>query len=1150
MKKAPFTPFLLLAIAMLPLTLCAQQPIENNLLWRISGNGLTKPSWLYGTIHLTDKRVFNFGDSLYAALEACEGYAMEVDPDSMVSSMFKEELENKGLLKKAVSAKDFGRMKKKLQERFGKAPENITVNEFRNYYYRIARAAGKEHMQAFMDAWFYDAVKRQGKWVGGIEDVDDQKGLIEEVEPITKYVEDFINDHKESKALLEKMISIYLAEDLGGVEDITVGAGETFVDKVMLRRNRKMARRIDSLAHIRSTFFAVGSGHLPGDSGVVSYLRRQGFTVQPVKSSKRIAAGIWQFAVKNLPWVTVTSQNKAFTVQLPGQPQDPGNLTANMDMKVYADIGGNLVYLAMCIEGTEDLNIDSMIVQMVRNMNQQARVTENRRIEKDSVKGTEMLAKGPDAIYRVRCFVQPPMVYVTLVSSSVDTLVRSANAERFFSSLVMHKKELSNYVPWSVYTSEQHAFAARFPGKPIIKVNEEQIPHAITTVYSSFDLRNNIYLQCMVQDMKKGFYLTGDTSTFNYYRDFIDSNEDFRLLSSRLDTVLRYPAMWLKFSSGQGTATYYNKVLNLHRGNRIYYLIVTFEDSIKNKQAIDNFFSSFQFLPHKESQWKQQTAPDGSFSTWSASPVSVYADTSESNDKRIIFELYDSIAPCTWYVTKTPYSTNYWTDNDTSLLRRTANSIMDYNDSLLNFTWVTNSGYKGAEATFDLADNHNVRKTRLLIVGDTLFEIYGFGPPEIMSLDNTRRLFDEFSVNHNTATTIFTSKAEALLKDLRSKDSTDFAEAKRLLSLVHFTKTDLPLLHKAMIELYPDDSLGYANASNLLFKIIANLNDETTLEAVKRAWTQLPPDRESLRYGMLNMLAVHATAPSLQLAKSLLLQHTPQAGNAWAFFGSLGDTLQLTATILPELLPLLSDTLAGPCMISLVEELLDSNLVDNKVVLNHKERLYNMAGIALKNTNEDEEVSWFYSYHTLIRLLTKLKEPAASQWARKFLLQSNLDVKYTAAIALLKAGQPVEAAELLKLAADKGQRIYLYNDLKKMNRLALFPKQHLTQQALAESELYTYASDDNEVKKMTFIGERTAVYKGVRKKFYLYKVDMSYEDEKIIHLGIAGPYPLKPAGLLTEVGAIGIYWEKDYNAATIDADLKAYLKEIEQYDEQ
>ena len=74
--------------------LFAQQP-KPGLLWRISGNGLERPSYLFGTIHLTDKRVFNFGDSLYSALETSAGYAMELNPDSLMVHYFKDEIDKK-----------------------------------------------------------------------------------------------------------------------------------------------------------------------------------------------------------------------------------------------------------------------------------------------------------------------------------------------------------------------------------------------------------------------------------------------------------------------------------------------------------------------------------------------------------------------------------------------------------------------------------------------------------------------------------------------------------------------------------------------------------------------------------------------------------------------------------------------------------------------------------------------------------------------------------------------------------------------------------------------------------------------------------------------------------------------------------------------
>src|SRR6478736_8275763 len=47
----------------------AQYP---SLLWEISGNGLEKPSYLYGTIHTGDERVFAFGDSAKIAWDNTE----------------------------------------------------------------------------------------------------------------------------------------------------------------------------------------------------------------------------------------------------------------------------------------------------------------------------------------------------------------------------------------------------------------------------------------------------------------------------------------------------------------------------------------------------------------------------------------------------------------------------------------------------------------------------------------------------------------------------------------------------------------------------------------------------------------------------------------------------------------------------------------------------------------------------------------------------------------------------------------------------------------------------------------------------------------------------------------------------------------------
>jgi hypothetical protein len=257
----------------------------------------------------------------------------------------------------------------------------------------------------------------------------------------------------------------------------------------------------------------------------------------------------------------------------------------------------------------------------------------------------------------------------------------------------------------------------------------------------------------------------------------------------------------------------------------------------------------------------------------------------------------------------------------------------------------------------------------------------------------------------------------------------------------------------------------------------------------------------------------------------------------------LSDSLELAKDVYRDLLPLLKDSVSAWEIVSLVENLLDSNLVPVDHLIPYKQQLYSLADKALKQLKAG--AAGWYNYHTLIRVLPLLKDPVANQWTRKFLLQSNRYIKRTAALAMLRNKQPVEATEWLKLAADKELRPTVYSDLEELGKTNLFPKQYYTEQAFGESQLYALAADENEVKKMTFIGERIATWNGQRKKFYLYRIDLEAEDGIASHLGIAGPYGLKPGKPTVEADAVGIYWGEPYSATKIDSYLKAWLKDRE-----
>lgn len=52
----------------------------NSLLWEITGNGIKKPAYLFGTMHVSSKLAFNLSDTFYNKLKSVDAVALETDP--------------------------------------------------------------------------------------------------------------------------------------------------------------------------------------------------------------------------------------------------------------------------------------------------------------------------------------------------------------------------------------------------------------------------------------------------------------------------------------------------------------------------------------------------------------------------------------------------------------------------------------------------------------------------------------------------------------------------------------------------------------------------------------------------------------------------------------------------------------------------------------------------------------------------------------------------------------------------------------------------------------------------------------------------------------------------------------------------------------
>ncbi len=267
----------------------------NSLFWKISGNGLKQPSYLYGTMHTADSRVFAFGDSVMPYFKNTKAYAMELDPKEAfdMKIMAKLMMGDGHSLKKMMPAKEYACLDSIVKQEIGfsvglfdnVAPVfTMTILEANSMELSDSSIKGNKEV---LDLYFYKQAKKQKKKIIGIETVDEQLDALnslsyqEQADLLTRELQE-IQENKN----LPDVLSFYLNQNLDSlsINDPDAMMPEKFYKALVSDRNARMANRIATFAAEQSTFIAIGALHLPKPDGVIALLRQSGFTVEPIKN--------------------------------------------------------------------------------------------------------------------------------------------------------------------------------------------------------------------------------------------------------------------------------------------------------------------------------------------------------------------------------------------------------------------------------------------------------------------------------------------------------------------------------------------------------------------------------------------------------------------------------------------------------------------------------------------------------------------------------------------------------------------------------------------------------------------------------------------------------------------------------------------------
>ena len=277
-----------------------QKPLEKSLLWKISGNGLSKPSYLYGTIHMICEDDAALGDSLIAAIEKSDRVYFEVDMDNIMEifTAFKDfKMRGDTTLADLLSKADYEKVKEYMESKSTLLP----FSKLETYKPMLASSLLLEQGAACeqsvaMEQLIMQEAKRYRKRIEGLETMSYQASIFDSIpyklqaEQLLKYIE---TGDKQSEAdkQFEEMVEAYKAQDIEKLGDYISQDGDglgDYGDILIYNRNRNWVEKLKRIMPGKTLTIAVGAGHLAGEQGMIKLLRKEGYTVKPVKYKMRM----------------------------------------------------------------------------------------------------------------------------------------------------------------------------------------------------------------------------------------------------------------------------------------------------------------------------------------------------------------------------------------------------------------------------------------------------------------------------------------------------------------------------------------------------------------------------------------------------------------------------------------------------------------------------------------------------------------------------------------------------------------------------------------------------------------------------------------------------------------------------------------------
>ena len=951
-----------------------------SLFWEISGNGLKKPSYLFGTMHVSSKIAFHLSDSFYVAIKNAEVVALENNPESWQEDMNKYEANNfSGYSVGQDVSSDMPDDYLNIRSlRIGKYESMLELALFikpaiiNNLLYRSYSEDGSDFEEdTYLDLYIYQTGKRLGKRVAGVEQYAESMRLMNEAfkdaaKEKNRKERSFDMDADYSP---NKLQEAYRSGDLDLIDSINRinSQSDAFDEKFLYKRNEIQANSVDSILKKSSLFVGVGAAHLPGERGVIELLRKKGYRLRPIIMGARDSRHKEEIEKIRVPvsFSTQTSEDGFFKADIPGKFYRFENRL--IDQQQYADMANGSYYMVTRVY-TNSLFWGHSIDQVAKKIdsvlyeNVPGKILSKTEIVRDSYRGfdiTNRTRRGDFQRYNI--FITPYEVIFFRMGGTGDYVKNGAEAKRFFSSIRL--KEFKNG-GWGRLQPSYGGFSIDMPGESFGRISDK-------VQYDAEEKTTGTHFSIFRTDIHNYSFAEEDSFDLNLMDESFASSEFISKRVSKKQLVFKgYPALDCRYQHKDGSVSLTRFLI---QGPHYYSLVA---HGKKENPGMQQFLNSFEIKPFVYTALSERKDSAMAYSvttTWFPSTkreklemANEYTYMGEEDDNENIYldnNTYksrlirnDTTGEAVYISFNRP--SKYFYTKDSSDVQNNTDRIFNDDDSAWIIRSTKMSELQDKTRVFEVmasdSNSSRVIRTKSFYKDGIWFQLM----TETDSLSVPSSFIKTFFENFTPADTLkginpFSKKSKLYFENLFSADSVERNNAISSINQVELDSSDLSMLESA-IHFFKWSDKNYLNRKVSFINKLGDITNSKSSELLKKIY-YAAGDTIQIQQAALETLLKHCTQYAYNLFKEIIATEPPVLDHAASsyslnapissfgkdiddlsgvsngnFLDELYDSLLLTRSILPELLTLINlDDYKWPVM-RLLRVMADSNLLQLK----------------------------------------------------------------------------------------------------------------------------------------------------------------------------------------------------------------------------